>query len=134
MLNKIIIQGRLTRDPETKTLNSGSTVCEFNIANNRKYNGNDKVTFLQCNAWGKTGEVIQKYFRKGGQIIVEGILEFDKWNDAQGNPRDKHSLNVKEFHFDGPTSQDQQPSSQATPQANTQPPVDDGTNYDDIPF
>jgi single-strand DNA-binding protein len=112
-VNKTILVGNLTRDPETKDLPGGSIVAEFGLAMNRKFkasNGEDReeVTFVDCAAYGKTGEIIAKYFEKGKAIYVEGRLRFDSWEDKQGGgKRSKLSVVVESFSF-LPGSRDEQ--------------------------
>ena len=87
--NKVILMGNLTRDPQLKYLPSQTAVTEFGLACNRKFKtqaGEDKeeVTFVDCTAFGRTGEVINQYFTKGKPIFIEGRLKYDQWEDKQG--------------------------------------------------
>jgi single-strand DNA-binding protein len=113
-INHTIFQGNLTRDPELRVTPQGSAVCSFAIAHNKKWtaeNGEkkEKVIFLECTAWGKTGEMIAKWFGKGGQIMVEGELVMDEWDDKNtGAKRTQIKLNVVRPHFCGPTGIDRQ--------------------------
>lgn len=104
-VNKIIVVGNLTRDPQSKQAGS-SNVTEFGIAMNRKFqvNGEDReeVCFVDCAAWGKQGEVIQKYCRKGKSLYLEGRLKMDTWDDKNGGgKRSKLSIVVENFQFLG---------------------------------
>jgi len=83
-LNKVLVAGNLTRDPELKYIPSGSAVCHFGLAINRKYKTKDgglqdDVVFLDIEAWGKTGEAVAKYLTKGSKALVEGRLKLDSW-------------------------------------------------------
>lgn len=81
-LNKVILIGRLTRDPEYKTIN-GTSLVNFSIANNRTYvTGGEKreeTHYFDCEAWGKLADIIRQYTGKGKQILVEGRLKQDTW-------------------------------------------------------
>jgi single-strand DNA-binding protein len=98
----------LTRDPQLKYLPTTNTaVAEFGIAVNRKWKaptGEDReeVCFVDCSAFGKTGELINQYFQKGKPIFVEGRLKLDQWEDKQGGgKRSKLSVVVENFQFIG---------------------------------
>jgi len=105
--NKVILLGNLTRSPQLKYLPSQTAVVEFGLAMNRKFktkDGADKeeVTFVDCTAFGKTGEVINQYFAKGKPIFVEGRLKYDQWEDKQGGgKRSKLTVVVENFQFVG---------------------------------
>lgn len=79
MLNKVILMGRLTADPELRQTASGIANCRFNVAINRNYKSKDtnetKADFIQCQAWRQTADFIGKYFSKGKLIVVEGMLQ-----------------------------------------------------------
>jgi single-strand DNA-binding protein len=99
--------GNLTRDPELRELQSGTSVCDFSIAVNRTWKDGqgekkEEVMFLECTAWGRRGEVIAQYFEKGKPIYVAGYLKFDQWEDRDsGAKRSKHKLTVDNFEFLG---------------------------------
>src|SRR4051794_41599148 len=105
--NKVILMGNLTRDPQMKYLPSQTAVVEFGLACNRKYktqSGEDKeeVTFVDCTAFGRTGEVINQYFTKGKPIFIEGRLKYDSWEDKQGGgKRSKITVVIDNFQFVG---------------------------------
>ena len=105
--NKVILMGNLTRDPQLKYLPSQTAVTEFGLACNRKFKtqaGEDKeeVTFVDCTAFGRTGEVINQYFTKGKPIFIEGRLKYDQWEDKQGGgKRSKITVVVENFQFVG---------------------------------
>lgn len=89
-MNKIILCGRLTMDPELRTTQSGVEVCTFSIAVDRRFkdqNGDKQADFIQCVAWQKTGVFVAKYFQKGDGITVEGRVETRRYEDKQGNKR-----------------------------------------------
>jgi single-strand DNA-binding protein len=105
--NKVLLMGNLTRDPQLKYLPSQTAVAEFGIACNRRFKsaqGEDReeVTFVDCAAFGKTGELINQYFTKGKPIFIEGRLKLDQWEDKQGGgKRSKMSVVVENFQFVG---------------------------------
>lgn len=105
-VNKCILIGNLTRDPQIKQVTSGTMVCEFGIAMNRKYKvgeeDREEVCFLDCAAFGRQGEVIQKYCQKGKSLYIEGRLRWDSWDDKNGGgKRSKVSVVVENFQFLG---------------------------------
>ncbi len=113
--NKVILMGNLTRDPQLKYLPSQTAVVEFGLACNRRFKtqaGEDKeeVTFVDCTAFGRTGEVINQYFTKGKPIFIEGRLKYDQWDDkTSGAKRSKLSVVVENFQFvGGPEDRDRQ--------------------------
>jgi len=106
-VNKVIIVGNLTRDPVTKQLPTQSMVTEFGLAMNRKFKAPDgedreEVCFVDCAAFGRQAEVIQKYCRKGKSLYIEGRLRYDSWDDKNGHgKRSKLSVVVENFQFLG---------------------------------
>lgn len=112
-LNRVLLMGNLTRDPEMKYTPSGASVCEFGLATNRTYkdsNGERKeqTCFVDCQAWGRTAEVINEYMSKGRSIFVEGRLEFSSWETPQGEKRSKLRVVVENFQFIGGRDDQQQ--------------------------
>src|SRR3954464_11559502 len=106
-VNKVIIVGNLTRDPVTKQLPTQSMVTEFGLAMNRKFKAPDgedreEVCFVDCAAFGRQAEVIQKYCKKGKSLYIEGRLRYDSWDDKNGHgKRSKLSVIVENFQFLG---------------------------------
>jgi single-strand DNA-binding protein len=106
-VNKVILIGNLTRDPQLKYLPSQTAVVEFGLATNRKFkaaNGEDReeVCFVDCSAFGRTAEVINQYCQKGRPIYIEGRLKFDSWEDKQGGgKRNKLTVVIENFQFLG---------------------------------
>src|SRR3954462_6085629 len=105
--NRIVLVGNLTRDPQLKYLPSQMAVVEFGMAVNHKFRTRDgqdreEVLFIDCACFGKGGEIINTYCHKGGQLLVEGRLKYDTWEDKQGGgKRSKHSVVVDNFQFLG---------------------------------
>lgn len=103
--SKAIIMGNLTRDPELRTTPNGASVCSFSVAVNRTYrdgsgNNVDQVSFLDCSAWGKLGETVGQYAKKGTGVLVSGRLEQRSWEDkASGQKRSRVEIVVEDFSF-----------------------------------
>ena len=87
MINKAILMGRLTRDPELRHTNSGTAVCSFSVAIDNGYGENRRTDFINCVAWNKTAEFVTNYFSKGKMIIVEGRIQSRSWDDPNGGKR-----------------------------------------------
>ena len=123
--NKVILLGNLTRDPQLRNTQS-SSVAEFGIAVNRKFKtaaGEDReeVCFVDCTAWGKQADTINQYCRKGSQLLIEGRLKLDAWEDKQGGgKRSKLSVVVEGFQFTGSPRGESQ-SGQSDPLADRSP-------------
>lgn len=102
-LNRTIHIGRLTRDPELRYTPAGAAVASFTIASNRTYTVNgekkDKVSYFDCVAWSKMGEIITEYCRKGHRIAIEGRLDQRSWDDQEGKKRTKIEIVVEGFQF-----------------------------------
>jgi single-strand DNA-binding protein len=117
-LNKVMLIGRLTRDPEMRTFANGGKVAKFGFAvNNRKKNPStglweDEAVFLDCDAFnrgdfGKTADVVEQYLRKGHQAFIEGHLQLDKWADkTTGQERTKLKIVVDNVQFLEPKGAD----------------------------
>jgi len=99
--NKAILGGRLTSDPEVKTTQSGTPVCSFSIAVNRRgaKDGQQQSDFITCVAWKERAELIGKYFHKGSSICIVGELQTRKWQDNNGNNRSATAVIVNEVCF-----------------------------------
>lgn len=104
MLNKSILQGRLVREVEMRTIGSGVPVASFTVAWSEKYKETETKCFLPCTAWRTTAEFISKYFTKGQEICVEGSLSTREWQDKEGNKRSTIELTVDKAHFCGSKS------------------------------
>ena len=103
MLNHITIMGRLTRDPELRTTQSGVSVTSFTVAVDRDFGGRDggerQTDFIDCVAWRSTGEFVSRYFHKGSMIVVSGRLQSRKWQDRDGNNRTSWEVNADNVYF-----------------------------------
>lgn len=105
--SKAIITGNLTRDPELRTTPNGATVCGFSVAVNRVYkdaSGEQKedVSYIDCSAWGRLGEMINQYAKKGSGVLVSGRLDQRSWEDKNGGgKRSRVEIVVEDFNFVG---------------------------------
>src|SRR6201987_2967476 len=87
-LNKVLLLGNVTRDPEVRYTPKGSAVCDLGIAVNRAYTTEsgekrEEVTFVDVTLWGRTAEVASEYLKKGRPVFIEGRLQMDTWDDKQ---------------------------------------------------
>ena len=102
MLNRIILAGRLTKDPELRHTDTGTSVASFTLAVDRDFknkNGNKETDFVDIVAWRGTGEFVSKYFSKGRMAIVEGRLQMREWMDKEGNKRRTAEVIAENVYF-----------------------------------
>ena len=102
MLNRIVLMGRLTRDPELRRTQSGTAVVSFSIACDRDYaaQGAERETdFIDIVAWRGTAESVEKYFSKGRMIVVGGRLQIRNWEDKDGNKRRSAEVVADSVYF-----------------------------------
>ena len=142
--NRILLIGNLTRDPQLSYLPSQTAVVDFGLAVNRRWKGKDgedrdETCFVDCRAFGRTAENINKYLSKGRQLFVEGRLTFNSWTAADGTKRSKHRVTVENFQFLGPPSGGGSGTGRTEERTDSQ--VEPGTagdgiggQADDIPF
>lgn len=136
--NRVILAGHLTRDVELRSTQGGTQIARFGIAVNRKFTANgeqkESTCFVDCVAWGKTGEIIAQYAAKGSALLVDGRLEYSTWEAQDGGKRSKLEVVVENFQFlssDRPaTAKKAQPAQRTIPAPSPPPPAE----YDDIPF
>ena len=104
--NKVILIGNLTRDPQLRYTPSQAAVCDFGVAVNRQWTGQDgqkreEVCFVDCTAWARQAETIQKYLSKGRPVFIEGRLTYRQWDGPDGKKRSKLEVTVERFQFLG---------------------------------
>jgi len=141
--NKVLLIGNLTRDPQLSYLPSQTAVVDFGLAVNRRWTGQDgqqreETCFVDCQAFGRQAENINKYMTKGRQLFVEGRLTFNSWTAQDGTKRSRLRVTVERFQFlgapsgaakgAGETGESEQVTGKAGPEAEQQ------TSSDDIPF
>ncbi|MEQ8767733.1 MAG: single-stranded DNA-binding protein [Planctomycetota bacterium] len=154
-LNKVMLIGRLTRDPELRYTQSGQAMAKLGIAVNRYYNDRDgnrqeQTSFIDVTYWGKSAETINQYMSKGKELYVEGRLQLDQWETPEGEKRSKLQVVGETFQFiggrgdsggsPGPRQSAASFGSEGAPQYGGGPAApqssapDDDLNLDDIPF
>ena len=105
-LNKVLLIGNLTRDPELRYTPQGAAVCEFSIAMNRTFNSKtgekkEEVTFIEIVAWARTAEICAQYLKKGRPVFVEGRLQQDRWEQPDGQKRSRIRVTAERVQFLG---------------------------------
>ena len=129
MINKCILQGRLTAAPEVKRTQSGTAVCSFTLAVERdfpKEDGNRQTDFIDCVAWKGTAEFLARNFDKGDPLALVGAIQTRIWEDKQGQKRKAVEVIAAEVHFCGARARDKEKGGEEF----TDLPDDDG----DLPF
>ncbi len=105
MYNRVILVGRLTRDPELRYLPNGTAVATFGIATSRSWtdrNTNEKkeeVMFIDVTSFARSAEIVNQYLKKGNKVLVEGRLVLDRWTDQNGQNRSKHTVRADTVQF-----------------------------------
>ena len=121
-LNKVILGGRLTSDPELRQTPSGVPTCSFSIAVNRKYQseGQQQTDFINCQAWRQTAEFLCIYFRKGSSVCVIGSIQTRSYTDKEGIKRNVTEVIAEEVNFvDSKGENSASAPSNEAPKANT---------------
>ena len=98
MINRVVLVGRITRDPETQQTNTGIPYVRFSLAVNRPFkdqNGERQADFINCVAWRAQAEFLQKFVKKGNQLAVEGRIQTNSYTDANGNNRQAFDILVE---------------------------------------
>lgn len=151
-LNKVMLIGNLTRDPELRVTPKGTAICTFSLAVNRKFKDEsggerEEVTYVDIEAWGKAGENISKYCTKGRPLFVEGRLRLDQWEDK--NTKEKRSrmkVVCENFQFlgsgrgegggggEGGESRSYSPAPRASAPSRPAPPAQQENLDEDVPF
>jgi single-strand DNA-binding protein len=145
--NKVLLMGNLTRDPQLSYTPSQTAVVDFGMATNRKWTAQDgsqkdETCFVDCRAFGKTADTINKYFKKGKPIFLEGRLTYDSWTAQDGTKKSKLRVTVENFQFmptgGGPGGQGGQGAEQPYPSEEGESMPSSGrapaAPNDDIPF
>ena len=102
MLNKVVLMGRLTKDPELRRTGSGTAVTSFSLACDRDFksqSGDKETDFIEFVAWKNTAEFVSKYFSKGRMAVVEGRLQIRDWTDKAGNKRTTAEVVADNVYF-----------------------------------
>src|SRR6266568_2316285 len=148
-LNKVLLLGNVTRDPEVRYTPKGSAVCDLGIAVNRAYTTDsgekrEEVTFVDVTLWGRTAEVASEYLKKGRPVFIEGRLQMDSWDDKQtGQKRSRLRVVAENMQMLGSRGDSEAgPTAPGTQRRTTPPPPQRQTpkdpdldaEPDDIPF
>jgi len=155
-LNKVLLIGNLTRDPDVRVMNNGRPVCNFGLALNRSYkdaegNRKEETTFVDVECFGPRAEAVGRFFTKGRAIFVEGRLKLDQWESKEGEKRSALRVVLDNFEFvdskqDATQSQGLKPNEEpknspavetaTSPEPETPPasPADDPDLEEDVPF
>ena len=134
MLNKIIIMGRLTRDPEMRHTQTGTSVASLTLACARDFktqNGEKETDFVDVVVWGTTAEFAANYFTKGRMAIVDGRLQFRDWQDKYGNKRKTAEVVADRMYFGDSKQEGKQESKKQTAPAEDFCEIEDDG---DLPF
>jgi len=120
-LNKVFLMGRLTRDPELRYTPNGRSLCDFGVAVSRRFTTKDgeqrdETCYVDVTMWGRRAEVISEYFTKGSPIFIEGRLQLDTWETAEGR-RSKLRVVAEDFQFIGGRGAEGPPEERAEPGA-----------------
>ncbi len=144
-INRVLLGGNLTRDPQVRFLANEQAVANFGLAVNRRFKGSDgqmkdEVTFIDVEAWGRTAELVGQYLTKGRSCFVEGRLKLDSWDDKDGQKRQKLKVVADSVQFldsgkrqDG-DGQEPAPATQQGPQRPSRPAPVAVPHDDEPPF
>ena len=132
--NKVILMGRLTRDPDLKVTANGNSICKIGLAVSRSYTTKDgekreEATFVDVDCFGKTADTVNRFFTKGKPILVEGRLKLDQWESQAGEKRSKLSVIMESFTFVGGNDEPKQQSEPSKPTSAPQ-----GDLEEEVPF
>lgn len=136
-MNTITIHGRLTRDPEIKFFNDDKAVCNISVAVNRAYkdkDGNMVIDFFNCVSYNKQAEILDKYFKKGDGISIQGEMQNNRYTNKEGNKRDKWEIRIDKFDFELLRRGDEEISSGSMDSEKGFVPVDESTDDEELPF
>ena len=148
MINRVVLVGRITRDPETQQTNTGIPYVRFSLAVNRPFkdqNGERQADFINCVAWRAQAEFLQKFVKKGNQLAVEGRIQTNSYTDANGNNRQAFDILVESVSSLEPASKNDgyqpqppfgngfQPVNQSVSQPETNH-LEFEVSADDLPF
>lgn len=134
-MNRIILFGNLTRDPELSETTTGKSVCKFSIATNEKYGETEETNFFNITAFGGQGEAIAKYLKKGRAILLEGRVKVSDF-EKDGVKRRSWDVILNKFEFvsSGDRSEGESTSSESVVEKKSQPTIASKPSEDDLPF
>lgn len=129
-INKVHLIGRLTRDPELRYTKNNTPVANYTIAINNGYGEKEKTDYINISTWGKSGEFVSKYFKKGQAIAITGRLNNNNYEDKDGNKRYTTEVITEDIEFVGNKKQDEQIPNNFTPNYGSTFTLDD----EELPF
>lgn len=133
-MNLVILHGRITADPTIRTANSGTKIAGFSIAVDRrlkdKTTGERKTDFCRCTAFGKTAEMLERFWTKGKEILVEGELQQNDFVDKNGAEQHTYQVVVNQVHFCGSKNDSAQTGSAQPDTAHSEPAQDAGNSIE----
>jgi len=144
--NKTILLGNLTADPELRYTGNGTAVCDLRLAVNTKSKDKEETLFIDCTVWDKTAENCAEYLHKGSQVLVEGRLRTDQWEDRDtGKKRSKIAMTANTVQFLGGANEErgskpQRSNTRGNTRRNSDPVEPEGYGLDgdfnsnDVPF
>lgn len=135
-LNKVMIIGNLTRDPESRTIPSGQSLSSFSVATSYTWKDQSgeqqsRTEFHNIEAWGKLGEICSQYLSKGKKVYIEGRLQTDEWNDQEGNKRQRTKIVASDLIMLSPKGDASFKNNEISASENT---GDEEIKIEDIPF
>lgn len=140
MINRAILVGRLTKDPELRKTQTGKSVASFTIAVNRRFSKQEQADFINCVAWNQTADFINNYLSKGALISVEGSVQSRSYEDSVGKRVYVQEINVESVNSLESRTQRQEREQQSQPYQSEHPSYeseDEATldiTSDDLPF
>ena len=140
-INKVMLAGNLTRDPQLKFTANEKCVANFGLAINKKWRGGDgetkeETTFIDVECWGRTAELVGQYLTKGRNCFIEGSIKLDQWEAQDGTKRSKLSVRAETVQFIGNLGEGQQSAPKQAPAAAGGPSVPPSADLgdDEPPF
>jgi single-strand DNA-binding protein len=139
MVNRVILVGRLGRDPEMRHTTSGTAVTNFSMATNEKWKNSagepqERTEWHKVVTWSKLAEISNQYLTKGQLVFIEGRIQTREWDDRDGNKRQTTEIVASDMKMLGGGRGDEHPATEAVGVAESGPAMDSGVTEDDIPF
>lgn len=136
--NSVTIVGNATRDPETRHTTNGTQVTKFGIATNEKFGATEHVLFINVEAWGKLAEIVEKYVKKGNEVLVQGALRMNKYTTKDGQERTEFFISASTIKLgrskDRADGESSSPPRESRREPSAAPASPDPATEDDLPF
>lgn len=133
-MNKVVLVGRLTKDPEIRVTPAGTTVGRYSLAVPTGYGENQTTSFFECVTFGKTAQFVEKYLKKGMKVIIEGQLQQRSYTNREGKTVSAVEILVQEHEFVESRQAGAEPNPMKRKPAPDFVPIPDGVDDDDLPF